>query len=77
VINHKEKKVLGEAELNLSDYVENEEKLFKIPLSKCEDPDAFIEVGMKAYDAEEKETGRKTSTKKPKKQEEELTQDAV
>ena len=68
---------MGEAELDLSDYVENEVKLFKIPLTKCDDPDAFIEIGMKAYDVEQKESTRKTSTKKPKQQEEELTQDAV
>ena len=40
--------VLGESDLNLSDYAENEYKLFKIPLKKCNDQEAYIEVGLRA-----------------------------
>lgn len=66
VINSKEKKVLGEANLDLSLYQEGEVKLFKLPLTKCSDPDAYIEVGMKAFEADDKNGGRKQSGKKPK-----------
>jgi hypothetical protein len=38
---------LGEADLNLCEYGENDYKIIKISLRKCEDPNAFIEVGLK------------------------------
>jgi hypothetical protein len=38
---------LGEADLNLSDYTENDYKVMKIPLRKCADPDAYIEVALR------------------------------
>jgi hypothetical protein len=67
VIHQKEKKVLGEANLDLSLYGEDEVKILKLPLLKCADPDAYIEVGMKAYEADDKAAkARRTSDKKPK-----------
>ena len=59
VIHQKEKKVLGEANLDLSLYVENESKIIKLPLLKCADPDAYIEVGMKAFESGDKAKARK------------------
>mmetsp|Transcript_16767 Transcript_16767/g.16034 ORF Transcript_16767/g.16034 Transcript_16767/m.16034 type:complete len:132 (-) Transcript_16767:590-985(-) len=44
----KNKGTLGEAQLNLSDYLEGEFKMLKLPLDKCVDPEAFIEVGLRA-----------------------------
>jgi len=61
--------VLGEADLDLSLYHEDEVVTLKLSLRKCADPDAFIEVGMKAYDAEDKSSARRTSAKKPKEKE--------
>mmetsp|Transcript_16275 Transcript_16275/g.15647 ORF Transcript_16275/g.15647 Transcript_16275/m.15647 type:complete len:180 (-) Transcript_16275:439-978(-) len=49
IVHQKEKRILGEANLNLSDYIEDEEVNFKLSLRKCDDSEAFIEVGMKAY----------------------------
>jgi hypothetical protein len=57
---------LGEANLDLSLYQEGEVKIFKLPLNKCNDPDAYIEVGMKAFEADDKNSARKQSGKKPK-----------
>lgn len=48
VTGDKGKGVLGEADLNLSEYAEHEFKIFKLPLKNCADPEAFIEVGLKA-----------------------------
>lgn len=45
---------MGEANLNLSEYSEEESKIFKIPLRKCFDPEAYIEVGLKATLVKEK-----------------------
>ena len=39
---------LGEADLNLSDYQENEFKYMRLNLRNCADPDAYLEVGLKA-----------------------------
>jgi len=50
----KGKGALGEADLNLSEYSEDEFKIFKLPLKKCADPDAYIEVGLKATASKEK-----------------------
>ena len=33
--------------MNLSDYQENEYKIIKLPLKKCDDPDGYIEIGLK------------------------------
>jgi hypothetical protein len=54
VSGEKGKGVLGEADLNLSDYSETEFKVFKIPLKKCLDETAYIEVGLRATPAKEK-----------------------
>ncbi len=59
MIHQKEKKVLGEANLDLSLYGENESKIIKLPLNKCADPDAYIEVGMKAFEADDKSKARR------------------
>jgi hypothetical protein len=50
--------VLGEADLNLSDYSESEFKIFKIPLKKCLDESAYIEVGLRATPAKDKTSSR-------------------
>ena len=55
VSGEKGKGVLGEAELNLSDYIMGEYKSFRIPLTKCVDDEAFIEVALRANDAAKKE----------------------
>jgi len=54
VSKDKGKQTLGEADLNLSDYTENEYKTMKIPLRKCTDPDAYIEVALRGTLAQEK-----------------------
>lgn len=46
--------MLGEADLNLSEYFEDEFKVFKLPLKKCFDTDAYIEVGLRATPSKEK-----------------------
>jgi hypothetical protein len=46
--------VLGEADLNLSEYYEDEFKIFKLSLRKCFDPEAYIDVGLRATPAKEK-----------------------
>jgi hypothetical protein len=45
---------LGEADLNLSEYSEDESKIFKLPLKKCFDAEAYIEVGLRATPVKEK-----------------------
>jgi hypothetical protein len=47
IMGDKGKGVLGEADLNLSEYTENEFKVLKLPLKNCADPDGFIEVAIK------------------------------
>jgi hypothetical protein len=51
VAGEKGKGILGEAELNLSDYLEGEYKSIKLTLDKCVDNNAFIEVGLRATKA--------------------------
>ena len=51
----KTKEILGEADLNLSNYTENEFKIIKLPLKNCSDPDGFIEIGLRGVLAKEKE----------------------
>lgn len=43
--------LLGEADLNLRDYSENEFKILKLPLKKCNHEDAYVEVGLRASPA--------------------------
>lgn len=40
--------------MNLSEYGENEYKVIKINLRKCDDPSAYIEVGLRGVVATEK-----------------------
>jgi hypothetical protein len=54
IAGDKGKGILGEADLNLSDYSETEFKIFKLPLKKCLDEDAYIEVGLRATQSKEK-----------------------
>ena len=54
VVGDKGKGVLGEAELNLSEYSENEFKILKLNLTKCMDSEAYIEVGLRASAAKER-----------------------
>lgn len=56
----KGKGVLGEAELNLSDYSEGEFKVLRLPLRNCADPDAVIEVGLKGSQAKERKEAPST-----------------
>lgn len=63
ITGDKGKGVLGEADLNLSDYLENEYKTFKLPLKNCADADAFIEVGLRATQAKEKHISSRASIK--------------
>jgi len=51
IAGEKGKGTLGEADLNLSEYQEGEFKIFKLPLKKCVDEDAYIEVGLRATEA--------------------------
>lgn len=39
--------MLGEADLNLSEYGENDYKIMKLNLRKCDDPSAYIEVALR------------------------------
>jgi hypothetical protein len=54
IATDKGKGVLGEADLNLSLYSENEFKILKLPLKGCSDSDAYIEVGIKGTSAVDK-----------------------
>lgn len=45
---------MGEADLNLSDYTENEFRYIRLPLRNCSDPDGYIEVGLRGVVAKEK-----------------------
>jgi len=56
----KGKGVLGEADLNLSEYSEGEFKIMKLPLKNCSDTDAFIEIGIKGSQAKEKKEAPST-----------------
>lgn len=40
--------VIGEADLNLSEYKEDEFNILKLSLKNCQDSDGYIEVGLKA-----------------------------
>jgi hypothetical protein len=48
IVGDKGKGTLGEADLNLCDYSETDFKIFRIPLKKCLDEEAYIEVGLRA-----------------------------
>ena len=67
VMHEKTKSVLGEADLDLSEYVENENKQFKLTLKNCEDEEAYIEVGVKAeVEDDQSMISRRSSAKKKK-----------
>ena len=40
--------------MNLSEYSENEFKILKLALKGCQDPDGYIEVGLRGVAAQEK-----------------------
>jgi hypothetical protein len=50
----KGKGVLGEVDLNLSDYTEGDFNILKLALKNCADPDGYIEVGLKGTPVKEK-----------------------
>jgi hypothetical protein len=52
VAGEKGKGILGEAELDLSQYKEGEYNQFHLKLEKCVDNNAYIEVGLRATPAE-------------------------
>lgn len=54
IVKDKSKDILGEADLNLSDYAENEYKILRLSLRKCDDPNAYIEVGLRGTVAAER-----------------------
>ena len=54
IVADRGKGILGEAELNLSDYKEKEYRIMKLELKNCSDPDAYIEIGLRATLAKEK-----------------------
>lgn len=56
IVGDKGKGTLGEADLNLSDYTEGEYRIMKLTLKNCADPDGFIEIGLRATQAKEKES---------------------
>jgi hypothetical protein len=47
----KTKEFLGEAVLDLSKYADSKETSEKLPLAQCKDPNAYIEVRVKARDS--------------------------
>ena len=58
--------LLGEADLNLCEYAENEFKIIKLPLKNCADPDGFIEVGIKGSPTKEKKSTADPAPSTPK-----------
>lgn len=61
VAKDKTKTPLGEADLNLSEYGENEYKTMKLSLRKCEDPSGQIEVALRGTQVQEKTPRAKES----------------
>ena len=57
----KGKGILGETDLNLSDYAENEYKMIKLPLKNCPDPDGYIEIGLRGTVAKDKAMPREST----------------
>ena len=53
--------MLGETDLNLRDYSENEFKILKLPLKKCTDNEAFMEIGLRASPAKHKSNRNSTT----------------
>jgi hypothetical protein len=53
---------LGEAELDMSRFSLEESNVMRLSLSKCSDPDAFIEVGLKATEEAHDPKGRASMT---------------
>lgn len=60
IVGDKGKGVLGEADLNLRDYSEKEFKIIKLPLKKCIDEEAFMEIGLRALPSKAK-SGRNST----------------
>ena len=58
VAGEKSRGILGEAQLDLTAYGENESKTIKIPLDKCDYEGAYIEVTLKGVEAKAKSTPR-------------------
>ena len=58
----KGKGILGECDLNLSEYTENEFKIMKLPLKNCADPEGYIEIGLRGVSAKEKTPRAREST---------------
>lgn len=56
VVGDKGKGLLGEADLNLCEYGDNEFKILKLPLKNCSDPDGYIEIGIKGSQVKEKKS---------------------
>lgn len=54
IAKDKTKTPLGEADMNLCDYGENDYRTLKLNLKKCEDPNAYIEVAIRGTQAQEK-----------------------
>ncbi|CDW77592.1 UNKNOWN [Stylonychia lemnae] len=54
IAKDKSKTSLGEADLNLCDYGENDYRNLKLPLRKCDDSAAYIEVAIRGTQAQEK-----------------------
>ena len=61
VAKDKSKTALGEADLNLSEYGENDYKVMKLNLRKCEDPSGYIEVALRGTLVAEKTPRAKDS----------------
>eukprot|EP00347_Sterkiella_histriomuscorum_P014694 403359906 len=61
VAKDKSKTALGEADLNLSEYGENDYKVMKLNLRKCEDPSGYIEVALRGTLVAEKTQRAKDS----------------
>jgi len=51
VAKDKTKTPLGEADMNLCDYGENDYRTLKLNLKKCDDPNAYIEVAIRGTQA--------------------------
>ncbi len=62
IMGDKGRGFLGEADLNLAEYHEDEFKYMKLPLRKCDDTEAFIEVGIRATPAPNKDMAQRAST---------------
>lgn len=62
VASDKQKGILGEAQLDLTNYGLNESKIMKLPLEKCEYEGAYIEISIKGTEAKSKSTPKTGNT---------------